>query len=569
MKDYQKEIAQLLVGQNINLSEEELVRAIEIPPNMDLGDYAFPCFLLAKSLRKSPQLIAEELAANLQADWLDHVEAKGPYVNFFLATNALADDVINQVLREGDRFGSSDEGKDQTVCTEFSSTNIAKPFHIGHIRSTVQGDALASIYEFLGYDTVRINYLGDYGTQFGMLINAYELWGDEKALEEDAISELLRLYVQYNKEAETKPELLDAARERFYQLEQGADREMALWKRFKDVSLKEFQRVYDLLNIRFDSWDGEFFHAQFIDQLLEELHDKDLLVKDDGAMIIPLGDDMPPAMIVKSNGSSTYLTRDIATALYRKRTYDFVESLYVVGSQQSLHFKQLKRVLEKMGYDWAKQIEHIPFGMISLAEGSMSTRSGKVVFLEDVLNNAIKKTREIMDDRNPDLENRDEVAKQVGIGAVKFQELLNNRVKDYVFSWDEILNFDGETGPYVQYTAARAWSVTNRAEKELEVNAADDISFSHLQLSEEHNIIRQIYEFPGVISTAQQKKEPSIITRHLVEIAKAFNKFYGLASILNAESSSLALERYRIVKATRQVLEIGLGLLGIASPQKM
>ncbi len=569
MKDYKKEIAQLLVGQNINLSKEELVRAIEIPPNMDLGDYAFPCFLLAKSLRKSPQLIAEELADNLQADWLDHVEAKGPYVNFFLATNALADDVINQVLRDGDRFGSSDEGKDQTVCTEFSSTNIAKPFHIGHIRSTVQGDALASIYEFLGYDTVRINYLGDYGTQFGMLINAYELWGDEKALEEDAISELLRLYVQYNKEAETKPELLDAARERFYQLEQGADREMALWKRFKDVSLKEFQRVYDLLNIHFDSWDGEFFHAQFIDQLLEELHDKNLLVKDDGAMIIPLGDDMPPAMIVKSNGSSTYLTRDIATALYRKRTYDFVESLYVVGSQQSLHFKQLKRVLEKMGYDWAKQIEHIPFGMISLAEGSMSTRSGKVVFLEDVLNNAIKKTREIMDERNPDLENRDEVAKQVGIGAVKFQELLNNRVKDYVFSWDEILNFDGETGPYVQYTAARAWSVMNRAEKELEVNATDDISFSHLQLSEEHSIIRQIYEFPGVISTAQQKKEPSMITRHLVEIAKAFNKFYGQASILNAESSGLALERYRIVKATRQVLEIGLGLLGIASPQKM
>lgn len=569
MKDYRNEIAKLLVEQNIELTEEEIIRGIETPPNMDLGDYAFPCFLLAKTMRKSPQIIAEELAGKLEADWLDRVEAKGPYVNFFLVTNTLASDVINQVLLEKDRFGSSNEGAGKTVCAEFSSTNIAKPFHIGHIRSTVQGDALASIYEFLGYDTVRINYLGDYGTQFGMLINAYELWGNEEALEEDPIPELLRLYVKYNKEAETNRDLQEAARERFYQLEQGSEAEMKLWERFKEVSLKEFQRVYDLLDIRFDSWDGEFYHAQFIDDLLVELEEKNLLIKDEGAMIIPLDDDMPPAIIVKSNGSSTYLTRDVATALYRKRTYDFVENLYVVGSQQSLHFKQLINVIDKMGYDWADEIKHIAFGMISLAEGTMSTRSGNVVFLEDVLNNAINKTKNIMDERNPDLENRDEVAKQVGIGAVKFQELLNNRVKDYVFSWDEILNFDGETGPYVQYTAARAWSVMTRAEKELDLEPFESLGFKHLNLSEEHSVIRQLYEFPQIVSAAQKKKEPSLITRHLVEIAKAFNKFYGQASILNAETKELALERYAIVKATRQVLEIGLGLLGIASPEKM
>ena len=569
MKDFSKEICKLLLEQNIGIEEEVLERAIEVPPTADLGDYAFPCFVLAEALRKSPQAIATELADKLTADWIDRVEVKGPYINFFLSNKALADELFSEMEAKRERFGSSDQGKGKNVCIEFSSTNIAKPFHIGHIRSTVQGDALASIYEFSGYNTVRINYLGDYGTQFGMLINAYDLWGDEEALDKDPIRELLRLYVRYNAEAEDNPDLIEEARDRFYHLEQGRDHERALWKRFKDLSLREFQRVYELLNIRFDSWDGEFFHSQFIDEVLAELKEKKLLVEDEGALIIPLGDDLPPALIVKSNGSSIYLTRDIATALYRKRQYQFEESIYVVGSQQILHFRQLKEIIRKMGYDWADRIEHVSFGMVSLEEGTLATRKGNVVFLEDVLTKAVEKTRQIIEERNPELENKDRVAQQVGIGAVKFQELFNNRIKDYTFSWKEILNFDGETGPYVQYTAARALSLVSKAEDELGIRADYLAGYDRLELKEEHSLLRSLYDFPAVVSQARQKKEPSVITRHMVTVAKAFNKFYSQAPILSAESQELAAERLSLVLATRQVIEIGLGLLGIAVPEKM
>ncbi|MDY3051861.1 MAG: arginine--tRNA ligase [Ndongobacter sp.] len=569
MKDFRASIAKLLVAQNIGLEEEQILRAVETPPTADLGDYAFPCFALAKVLRKSPQLIAEELAQKVRAEWLSRVEAKGAYLNFYIAAQALVEETLGAIYRDGERYGASDEGAGKTVCIDFSSTNIAKPFHIGHIRSTVQGDAIASIYEFLGYRTVRINYLGDYGTQFGMLINAYRMWGDEQALEADPIHELLRLYVRYNAEAKENAELQERARDSFHLLEQGREEETALWKRFKELSLREFQRVYDLLNIRFDSWDGEFYHSQFIGEVLSELKEKELLVLDDHAMIIPLGEEMPPALILKSNGSSTYITRDIATACHRKKVYDFDESIYVVGTQQNLHFRQLKAVLHKMGYDWADQVEHVPFGMISLKDGAMSTRSGNVVFLEDVLNNSIQKTRQIMEERNPELENKDEVAKAVGIGAVKFQELYNNRIKDYTFSWEDVLNFDGESGPYVQYSAARANRVVWRAAEEFGMMPGYPVDGALLSAEEEHQLLRRLYDFPGTIEQAKTNKEPSLITRQVTEIAKAFNKFYNRIPVLNAPTPELVRARLSLVAASGRVIRIGLRLLGIASPDRM
>lgn len=568
MRDFKNQIAELLAAQELGLGAEELAQSIVTPPNPEMGDFAFPCFPLAKVLRKNPAMIAQELASKIEAPWLGKVANEGGYLNFTLSAKALADAALGEVLEKGDFYGASDEGAGKTICIDFSSTNIAKPFHIGHIRSTVQGDAIASIYEFLGYKTVRINYLGDYGTQFGMLINAYRLWGDEEALEKDPIQELLRLYVKYNEEAQNDERLMDQARDSFYRLEQGGEEETALWKRFKDLSLREFRRVYDLLNIRFDSWDGEFYHAQFIDSVMDELREKNLLERDDNALIVRLGDDMPPALIEKSNGSSTYITRDIATACYRKRVYDFDENIYVVGTQQNLHFRQLKAVLARMGYDWADRIEHVPFGMISLPGATMSTRKGQVVFLEDVLNKAIEKTLDIMEKRNPDLDDKEGVARQVGIGAVKFQELFNNRIKDYTFSWDEILNFDGETGPYVQYSAARASRVIERAkvEKDLEPGWFDG---ALLDTPEERWLVRTLYDFPGVVKNACRRKEPSLITRHVTEIAKAFNKFYNLHSVLNADSEELSRSRLTLTDAAGRVIRIGLGLLGIEAPNRM
>nr|WP_072514423.1 arginine--tRNA ligase [Ndongobacter massiliensis] len=569
MRNFKREIAETLARLELGLGAGQIEEALETPPSRELGDYAFPCFPLARTLRKNPAIIAQEIAQAIDADFLEKVETKGAYLNFFISPAAIAETTLTEVFRRQNRYGATEQGRGQHVCIEFSSTNIAKPFHIGHIRSTVQGDALAAIYEFLGYETVRINYLGDYGTQFGMLIRAFQRWGDETALSADPIANLLALYVRYNEEMGKDPALREEARASFAALERGEETEMALWKRFKELSLQEFQRIYELLEIRFDSWDGEYFHSQFIPQVLEELREKNLLIEDDGAMIVPLSEDIPPAMILKSNGTSTYLVRDIATALYRKRTYDFVESIYVVGTQQSLHFRQLKEVLAKMGHTWAKEVHHVGFGMISLQEGSMSTRSGRVVFLEDVLNQAIEKTAEIMAARNPDLENRAQVAREVGIGAVKFQELYNNRIKDYTFSWEDVLNFDGETGPYVQYSCARANRIVERAEGELGMKPCADVDFSLLTGEEEKNLVRVLYDFPQVIQQAKERKEPSLITRHTAEIAKAFNKFYHQSPVFQASTPALSAARLALTAATATVIRVGLQLLGIHAPERM
>lgn len=565
MLDIKKSIAEYMESLELGLDQEVIYDKMETPPNPELGDYAFPCFLLAKKFRKAPQAIAADLAEQFDCPLVEKVQAVGPYLNLFLSKSGFAKTTLEEILEQGEKYGSEERGDKKTIVIDYSSTNIAKPFHIGHIRSTVIGDSLKRIHKFLGYPTVGVNYLGDYGTQFGMLINAYRMWGDKEALEKDPIRELLKLYVRYNEEADKDETLREEARYWFKQLEDGNEEAREIWTWFKKISLQEFMRVYDMLGISFDSFNGEAFHSQFVPQVIEELEEKGLLEESEGAMIVDLSEfDIPPAIIKKSDGSSTYITRDLATALYRKRTYDFEDNIYVVATQQNLHFIQLREVLKKMGYEWYDHCKHVPFGMISLESGTLSTREGKVVFLEDVLNQSIEKTREIIEERNPDLENKEEISKMVGIGAVKFQELFNNRIKDYVFRWDEVLNFDGETGPYVQYTHARANSVLEKSGEEV----TGQVDFSRYQTREEINVIRALYDFPAVVRTAKEKLEPSIITRQIVEIAKTFNKFYNTCPILSAEEEDRKA-RLLLTYATKTVIKIGLNLLGIEAPNKM
>ena len=438
MKDYKEIIAKKLESQDIGLYKDEIYGLIEIPPQETMGDYSFPCFQLAKTLRKNPALISKEIASEIELEDFAEIKNVGPYINFFLDRKKFENEVINTIIDKKENFGRSDMGKDKTVVLDFSSVNIAKPFHIGHIRSTVIGDAIRNIHEFLGYNTVASNYIGDYGTQFGTMIAAYKLWGDDDKLNQNPIQELLNLYVRYNSEASENEEMMDVAREEFKKLEEGEEEATRLWSWFKEISFKEFDRVYKLLDIEFDNYKGESYSSKYIPEVIDELKEKNLLIESDGAQIIDLSAyDMPPSIIIKSNGSSAYITRDIATAIVRKKEYDFDENLYVVATQQNLHFKQLWKILELMGYDLYKGCKHIPFGMVSLKDQTLSTRKGQVVFLEDVLNKAIAKTREIMENRDDTVENIDEVSKIVGIGAVKFQELYNNRIKDKVSKYEK------------------------------------------------------------------------------------------------------------------------------------
>lgn len=565
MKDYKEIIAKKLENQDIGLDKNEILNLIEIPPQENMGDFSFPCFQLAKTLRKNPAQIATELKEKLELEDFTEIKNVGPYINFFLDRKKFENEVINTILEKKENFARSDMGKEKTVVIDFSSVNIAKPFHIGHIRSTVIGDALRNIHEFLGYNTVASNYIGDYGTQFGTMIAAYKLWGDDDKLNANPIQELLNLYVRYNTEASENEEMMDAAREEFKNLEEGEEEATRLWSWFKDISFKEFDRVYKLLDIEFDNYKGESYSSKYIPEILEELKEKNLLVESDGAQIIDLSAyDMPPSIVIKSNGSSAYITRDIATAIVRKKEYNFDENLYVVATQQNLHFKQLWKILELMGYDLYKGCKHIPFGMVSLKDQTLSTRKGQVVFLEDVLNKAIDKTREIMENREDTVDNIDEVSRIVGIGAVKFQELYNNRIKDYVFDWNEILNFDGETGPYVQYTYARAKSVLRKAGIE-EIKPLD---IEKITSDEEFILVKKLAEFEDVVVRAKEKYEPSLITRHLTEIAKSFNKFYNSSKIM-VEDEKLKEERLALAYVTSIVIKIALGLLGISTVEKM
>ena len=565
MTDFKEIIAKQLEKMDLGLGFEEIYKLIEIPPQDNMGDYSFPCFSLAKTLRKNPALIAEDLAKGFDIDGFEKIENLNAYLNFYVDRKVFEEEILKEILEKKEKYGSSDKGSGKNIVIDFSSVNIAKPFHIGHIRSTVIGDALRNIHDFLGYNTIASNYIGDYGTQFGTMIAAYKLWGDEEKLKENPIKELLALYVRYNSEAADDEKMMDEARAEFMNLENGEEEATKLWKHFKEISFNEFDRVYKMLDINFDNYNGESYHSEFIPDVLEELKEKNLLVESDGAYIVDLSEfDLPPAIIIKSNGSSAYITRDIATAINRKKVYDFDKNLYVVATQQNLHFQQLFAILKLMGYDFYDDCKHVPFGMVSLKDQTLSTRKGQVVFLEDVLNKAIDKTKEIMENRDSKIENVGEVAEIVGIGAVKFQELYNNRIKDYVFDWDEVLNFDGETGPYVQYTYARAKSVLRKAD----FKENTEISFDNITSDEEFALVKALGNFKDVVAKAAEKYEPSLITRHLTEIAKNFNKFYNACQI-NVEDEKIKEERLALSYATSIVIKTGLGLLGIKTVEQM
>lgn len=564
MINFKEEVKQIILGFDTGLTEEEISDLIEIPPNSDMGDYAFPVFKLAKTFRKAPNLIAEELAKkDFSNENIKKIANVGPYVNFFVDNSKLVESVLTEAVK--DDFGSSHIGVGKNVVFDFSSTNIAKPFHIGHLRSTVIGNAIRNIMKYQGFNTTGVNYIGDYGTQFGMMISAYLKWGDEDKINADPIKELLNLYVKYNKIAKEDETYMDEARDWFDKLEKKDPTAVKLWSWFREISLKEFQRVYDLLGVEFDNFNGESFHSQFIGDALEAIDKKNLLEESDGAMIINLDDEnLPPVLIKKSNGSSTYLTRDIATAMYRKKTYDFYKNVYVVASQQKLHFEQLRAVLKKMGFDWWNDCEHVSFGMVSMKDGSMKTREGKVIFLEDVLNRAIDKTKSIIEERNPNLEDKEEVAKQVGVGAVIFQDLFNNRIKDYTFDWDQVLNFDGETGPYTQYTFARSCSILDKGEFELKDNSKFDLLVDDTEI----DIVKHLSKFEEVLLNATEKYEPSFLTRYTVELAKLFNKFYANCPI-NTVEDELKYQRLYLTYSVNKCLKLSLSLLGIEAPVRM
>ena len=566
MQDFKVAVATCLKEHIEELTLEEITALIEVPPNKDMGDFAFPCFKLAKVFRKAPNMIAAELSEKIEAKGvISNVTPLGGYINFFVNKSQLAETVIKDVLTKKEKYGHSDLGKDKTIVIDFSSPNIAKPFHIGHIRTTVIGNALYKIYDSQGYNTVRINHLGDYGTQFGKLIVAFKLWGNKEAVEANPIPELLKLYIQFHDEAEKHPEMEDEARAWFTKLENGDKEAKELWQWFRDESLKEFARVYDLLDIEFDSYNGESFYSDKMDRVIDIIKDKGLLQESQGTNIVDLEEyNMPKALITKNDGSTLYMTRDLAAALYRKENYDFEKCIYVVGSQQSLHFQQLFKVLELVGFEWAKDMVHVPFGMVALEEGTMSTRKGRVVFLEDVLKQAIEKTKETMLAKNPNALNVDEIAKQVGVGAVVFQELSNSRIKDYTFSWSRTLSFEGETGPYVQYTHARCCAVLRKAEEEV----TTDINYELLNDVDSAEVLKVIASFNKTILNAMRKNEPHIITRFVLDLAQAFNKFYHDNSIL-VEDAELRKARLALVCATRQALENGLKLLGMQAPERM
>lgn len=572
MINFKEKIAALLSEHIEGIAAEEIAAMIEIPVDNKLGDYAFPCFRLAKIMRKAPAMIAKGLAESLAEDSMfSKVESVNAYVNMFMEKEFFMKEVLSAVAKEKEQYGATNVGKNRKVIVEYSSPNIAKPFHIGHIRSTVIGNAIYKIYDFLGYDTVRINHLGDYGTQFGKMIVAYRRWGNKEDVERSPISTLLGYYVKFHEESEKDPSLEDEARATFTKLENGAKEETELWRWFRDESLREFGRVYKMLGIEFDSYAGESFYSDKMERVLVELKEKNILKESEGAQIVDLEEyNMSPALITKKDGSTLYITRDIAAAIYRKEHYDFYKNLYIVASQQNLHFQQWIQVIELMGYDWAKDCIHIPFGLVSLDEGTMSTRHGRVVFLEDVLNKAIERTRQIILEKNVNTENVDETAKQVGIGAVVFNELSNGRIKDYVFSWDKILNFDGETGPYVQYTHARAESVLRNGgdESQLAIASANDLDLSSLSSESAYELSRMIYQLPEKIIEAADKYEPSIVTRHIVDIAQGFNRFYHSEHIL-VEDEKERRAKLLLTYGAKQAIKNGLLLLGMEVPERM
>ena len=554
-----------LLSQSIEvLTSEEISQLIEIPPKPEMGDFAFPCFRLAKSYHKAPPMIAQDLKESIgDQAFLSEIKVIGGYLNFYVDKAQYAQQIIDKYNNTTD-YGCSDQGKDKTICIDYSSPNVAKNFHVGHLRTTIIGNSLYKIFSKLGYKVVRINHLGDWGTQFGKLIVAYKKWGSREAVEEKGIEELMDIYVKFHEEAEKDDSLNDEARAWFLKMEQGNEEALEIWQWFRDISLKEFMRVYNILGMEFDSFAGESFYRDKTADVIKRLTDDGLLKESQGAMIVPLDEyDMPPCIVAKKDGSSIYATRDLAAILYRKATYNFDRCLYVTGLEQKLHFAQVFKVIELMGNDYAKNLVHIPYGLVSLKSGKISSRKGNVIFAEDLLRESINKTTSIIEEKNPDIPDKEEVAKQVGIGAINFNDLYNQRIKDVIFDWNKLLNFDGETGPYVQYTYARASSVLRKIGE-----VPDTIDYTLLTDEASIGLLKEIERYPQVIKDAAERYEPSVIARYSIDLAHAFNKFYHECQI-NVEDETTKYTRTNVVKIARYIIKDALSLLGIQCPEQM
>ncbi len=544
---------------------EDIAALLEVPPDPAMGDYAFPCFKLSKALRMGPPMIAKKLSEAVSRPEVARVECVGGYLNFFFNRENFARELLGAVLAAPEKWGASDAGAGKTVCLDYSSINIAKRFHIGHLSTTMIGNSLKRIYDFLGWKTVSINHLGDWGTQFGKMICAYKRWGDKETVEKGGVEEMTKLYVRFHAEAEKHPELEDEGRAWFKKIEDGDPEALSIFHWFKDVTLKDAMKVYDVLGVSFDSYAGESFYADKTDRVVNELREKGLLKESDGALIVDLEEDnMPPCLILKRDGTTIYATRDLAAIFYRKDTYHFDKCLYVVAYQQDLHFRQIFKVVEKMGYPWAKdELVHVAFGMVSYEGQSLSTREGHVVYLEDLLRRAQEKALQIIREKSPNLENKEEAARQVGVGAVVYSTLQNSRIKDIDFWWDRALSFDGETGPYVQYTHARCCSVLRKTPENL---PAPD--YAALSDDESQALLRLLSRFPEAVSEACLRNEPSIVTRATTEIAKAYNKFYYEHRILD-DDPAVTAARIALTQASQQVIKTGLYLIGVAAPERM
>lgn len=556
-----------LIADNVEgLSKEDIFSLIEIPPKPELGDFAFPCFRLAKTMRKAPQMIAGDIKEKIgNVDFIDRIDVQGAYLNFFVNKTFYIKNMVNAALEEN--FGGSTVGAGKTICIDYSSPNVAKNFHVGHLRTTIIGNALYKIYSKLGYEVVRINHLGDWGTQFGKLIVAYKAWGNEDFVKRDGVAELMKLYVKFHEEAEKNPDLNDEARAWFNRMENGDEEALAIWQWFKDISIVEYKRTYDLLGMDFDYYLGESFYRDKTDAIVDKLKEAKLLTESDGAKIVNLDEyDMAPCLILKNDGSSIYATRDLAAVFYRKETYKFSKCLYVTGQEQKLHFAQVFKVVELLGNDWAKeQLIHIPYGLVSLEGAKLSTRSGNIIYAEDILLEAVAKIKEIIEEKNPDIEDKEETAKKIGVGAVIFNDLYNQRIKDVSFKWEKLLNFDGETGPYVQYTYARCASILRKLDG---FNVDADIDYSILDDGDALALLKEISRFPKVVADAAEKYEPSVVARFAVDVAQAFNKFYN-SNRINVEDEVVKKARATVVYITKNTIKDAMLLLGIECPERM